>query len=70
MKKGANLGRLNGNERKRSKGLKHNREDSLNRDLTSNRLALNTKLRHYGADAMTLDWDEFDSIPDIGDIEK
>ena len=75
MKKGANLGRLNRNERQRARMRKmgykqYNKEDSLNIDLTSNRLALNARLRHHGEDSMTLDWEEFDSIPDIGDIEK
>jgi len=75
MKKGASLHRLNANERQRARMRKlgykrYNKEDSLSKDITSNRLTLNARLRHHGEDAMTLDWDEFDNIPDIGDIEK
>ena len=70
MKKGANNGRLNGNERKRSRGIKYNKKDSQNIELTANRFALNRQAKAYGDESMTLDWEEFDSIPDIGDIEK
>jgi len=75
MKKGANLSKANTNERQRARMRKlgykrYNKEDSLDRELTSNRLVLNARLRHHGEDSMTLDWEEFDSIPDIGDIEK
>jgi hypothetical protein len=75
MKKGANnkrggRGYLNANERKRSKAIKYDKKDSQDRELTSHRLGLNRQAGVYGEDSMTLDWEEFDNIPDIGDIEK
>jgi hypothetical protein len=72
--KSTNTGRENRNERKRSErkreGIIYDRKYSQDSELTNHRLVLNRKLRVHGQDSMSLDWDEFEDIPDICDLEK